>query len=179
MRGEISVNRYLHKGFTLAEMLIVMAIIGILASMMMISSTQSVQTTKAGNIVSTLRNFASAAMTFYTDSMDHFTRNPNDTVNTTEGLKNWVKKYMYSEGNTVKDEGKYKVWNNSGTWWVGYDLTDDKDGIKGRLTSRAGSAGLVGSSRMNDYPKKNSTTNKYPEYNNDNAVWLLIRTNQR
>lgn len=171
--------RKLHKGFTLVEVLIVMGVIGILSSAMLFASRESVRTTRAGNVITTLRNFASAAMTFYTDSMDHFTRNPNDTVNATAGLKNWVKKYMYSEGNTVKDEGKYKVWNDSGTWWVGYDLTDDKDGIKGRLTSRAGASGLVGSSGINEYPKKNTGTNKYPEYNNDNAVWLLIRTNKR
>ena len=168
-------NRYLHKGFTLAEMLIVMAIIGILASMMMISSTQSVQTTKAGNIVSTLRNFASAAMTFYTDSMDHFTKTPN----TPEDLKDWVKKYMYSEGSTVQDEGKYYVKNASGTWWVGYDLANasDADGLKSRLQSRAQAAGLKGSQSINDFPTKSS--NKYESYTtNHNAVWLLIRSNR-
>ena len=171
--------RKMHKGFTLVEVLIVMAVIGVLSSAMLFASRESIRTTRAGNVITTLRNFASAAMTFYTDSMDHFTRNPNDTVNTTEGLKNWVKKYMYSEGNTIQDEGKYKVWNASGTWWVGYDLADDKDGIKGRLTSRAGASGLVGSGSINTYPAKDTGTNKYPEYNNDNAVWLLIRTNQR
>ncbi len=170
-------SRLIRRGFTLSELLIVIAVIGILSSMMMVASSNSVRTSRADTVINTLRNFSAAAMTFYTDSMDHFTRNPNDTVNTTEGLKNWVKKYMYSEGNTVKDEGKYKVWNDSGTWWVGYDLTDDKDGIKGRLTSRAGASGLVGSGGIDTCPTK--TANKYPEYNNHNAVWLLIRTNQR
>lgn len=170
-------NRYLHKGFTLAEMLIVMAIIGILASMMMISSTQSVLTTKAGNIVSTLRNFASAAMTFYTDSMDHFTKTPN----TPEDLKDWVKKYMYSEGSTVQDEGKYYVKNASGTWWVGYDLANasDADGLKSRLQSRAQAAGLKGSRSISEYPAKISNSNKYTSYTTShNAVWLLIRSNR-
>ncbi len=174
--------RNLHKGFTLVEVLIVMGVIGILSSAMLFASRESVRTTRAGNVITTLRNFASAAMTFYTDSMDHFTRDPNyniDIDKSTQGLKGRVKKYMYSEGNTVKDEGKYKVWNNSGTWWVGYDLEDDKDGIKGRLTSRAGASGLVGSSGIDTYPAKINGTNKYPEYNNHNAVWLLIRTNQR
>ena len=177
MRGEISVNRYLHKGFTLAEMLIVMAIIGILASMMMVSSTQSVQTTKAGNIVSTLRNFASAAMTFYTDSMDHFTKTPNDPAD----LKSWVKKYMYSEGSTVQDEGNYYLKNNSGTWWVGYDLTNvsDADGLKSRLQSRAQAAGLKGSLSISEYPVKISNSNKYTSYTTShNVVWLLIRSNR-
>ena len=172
-------NRYLHKGFTLAEMLIVMAIIGILASMMMISSTQSVQTTKAGNIVSTLRNFASAAMTFYTDSMDYFTKDPGALSTNPNEMKRWVKKYMYSEGSTVQDEGNYYVKNNSGTWWVGYDLANasDADGLKSRLQSRAQAAGLKGSQSINDFPTKSS--NKYESYTtNHNAVWLLIRSNR-
>ena len=166
---------YLRKGFTLVELLIVIVVIGILSSAMLFSGRESIRTTRAGNVVATLRNFASAAMTFYTDSMDHFTRNPG----TPENLKGWVEKYMYSAGNTIQDEGKYKVWNDSGTWWVGYDLTDDKDGIKGRITSRAGASGLVGSGSIDTCPAKDTGTNKYPEYNNHNAVWLLIRTNQR
>ena len=168
-------SRFTRKGFTLAELLIVIAVIGILSSMMMVASTNSVRTSRADTVINTLRNFSAAAMTFYTDSMDHFTRNPG----TPENLKGWVEKYMYSAGNTIQDEGQYKVWNDSGTWWVGYDLTDDKDGIKGRITSRAGASGLVGSGSIDTCPAKDTGTNKYPEYNNDNAVWLLIRTNQR
>ena len=174
-------GRFIRKGFTLTELLIVIAVIGVLSSMMMIASTNSVRTSRADSVINTLRNFSEAAMMFYTDSMDHFTRNPgyNIDIDGTPGLKGRVMKYMYSEGNTVQNEGNYTVWNDSGTWWAGYDLTKDKDkdGIKERLTNRARSSGLVGSENITTYPTK--TNNKYPEYNNNNAVWMLIRTNQR
>ena len=168
-------SRLIRRGFTLSELLIVIAMIGILSSMMMVASSSSVKTSRADNVMNTLRNFSAAAMTFYTDSMDHFTKTPNNPAD----LKDYVKKYMYSGGDTIQDEENYKVWNNSGTWWAGYNLADDKDGIKDRLTSRAKSAGLSGSSGITDYPAK--TGNKYPEFNgeNHNAVWLLIRTNSR
>ena len=175
-------SRLIRRGFTLSELLIVIAVIGILSSMMMVASSNSVRTSRADTVINTLRNFSAAAMTFYTDSMDHFTRNPNyntDIDGTTQGLKERVKKYMYSEGSTIQNEENYTVWNDSGTWWAGYDLTkdNDKDGIKERLTNRAKSAGLVGSTGITSYPAK--TSNKYPVYDGNNAVWLLIRTNSR
>ncbi|MBQ3399310.1 MAG: type II secretion system protein, partial [Synergistaceae bacterium] len=61
-----------HKGFTLIELLIVIVVMGILASMMMLSSSESVSTARASNIISSLRNFSMAAMAYYTDNMDTF-----------------------------------------------------------------------------------------------------------
>ena len=170
-------SRFLRRGFTLAEMLIVIAVIGVLSSMMMVARSESVKTSKAGNIIATLQNFASAAMTFYTDSMDHFTKTPNDPSN----LKTYVMKYMYNGGNSVQDKDSYTVlnnWdNNISTWWAGYNVGSDSDstGLKERLKNRADSANLKGSNAIGTAPTKSDST--YPKYNGDPAVWLMIRTN--
>ena len=173
-------SKYFRRGFTLAEMLIVIAVIGVLSSMMMVASSESVKTSKAGNIIATLQNFASAAMTFYTDSMDYFTKNPShntDIDGHTTGLKGWVMKYMYNGGNSVQDKDSYTVVNDSGTWWAGYNLTNDKDGIKERLKNRADSANLKGSEAIGTPPTKSGST--YSKYDGQNIVWLLIRSNSK
>ncbi len=174
-------SKYFRRGFTLAEMLIVIAVIGVLSSMMMVASSESVKTSKAGNIIATLQNFASAAMTFYTDSMDHFTKTPNDPSE----LTTYVMKYMYNGGNSVQDKDSYKVLNNwdatnkISTWWAGYNVGNDSDstGLKERLKNRADSANLKGSDNIANPPQKDSTTKPYPKYTGQTAVWLMIRTN--
>lgn len=160
-------RKFMRKGFTLAEVLLVIAIIGVLSGMMMVASSESVKTTEANNIVNNLRNFASAAMTFYTDSMDHFTATSNDPAN----LNTYVVKYMYNGGNSIQNSGDYYVKNNNGKWWVGYDIPANSDGIKTRLKAKAQSSNLRGSASINDFPATDSTS----YYNENPAVWLRIR----
>lgn len=161
-------NKFMHKGFTLAEMLLVIAIISVLSGMMMIASSESVRTTEANNIVTNLRNFASAAMTFYTDSMDYFTAKPNESAD----LKPFVMKYMYNGGNSIQNSGDYYVKNNNGKWWVGYDIPANSDGIKTRLKAKAQSSNLRGSEGIGTFPATDSTS----YYNGQqSAVWLRIR----
>ena len=163
-------RKFMRKGFTLAEVLLVIAIIGVLSGMMMVASSESVKTTEANNIVNNLRNFASAAMTFYTDSMDHFTATPNDT---STDLKSCVVKYMYNGGNSIQNSGDYYVKNDNGKWWVGYALPSgsNSDGIKTRLKAKAQSSNLRGSDSIETTPETDSTS----YYNENPAVWLRIR----
>ena len=166
-----------HKGFTLVELLIVIVVIGILASMMMISTSESTSTAKANTIISNLRNFSMAAMAYYTDNMDTFGKTPS-----TEIEMDKVKGYMHNEGK-IPDEEKYEVLNNynadkkTSTWWARYDASNADTRIKEKLTGRAASANLKGSASVATPPKKSE--GKYPDYNKDAVVWLLIRTNKR
>lgn len=165
-------RKFMCKGFTLAEVLLVIAIIGVLSGMMMIASSESVKTTEANNIVNNLRNFASAAMTFYTDSMDHFTATSKATSNDPADLKTYVVKYMYNGGNSIQNSGDYYVKNNNGKWWVGYDIPANSDGIKTRLKAKAQSSNLRGSEGIGTFPATDSTS----YYNGQqSAVWLRIR----
>ena len=169
-----------HKGFTLVELLIVIVVIGILASMMMISTSESTSTAKANTIISNLRNFSMAAMAYYTDSMDTFGKTPNTEIDMDK-----VKGYMHNEGK-IPDEDKYMVLNHSvteggktiSTWWARYDASNDDVRIKEKLAGRAQSANLKGSTNIETTPTK-TTAGKYPDYNKDAVVWLLIRTNKR
>ncbi len=161
------------KGFTLVEVLIVIAVIGILASMMVISSNESVSTAKASNIITNLRNFSMAAMAYYTDKMDTFGKEPGKTI-----LLSDITPYMHNEGD-IPDKDKYKVTNASGTWWVGYYLDDSKDNgrVKDKLAGRAVSANLKGTNT--EIPPKKSASG-YPQYTADHTyVWLLIRSSSR
>ena len=162
-------------GFTLAEMLLVIAIIGILSGMMMVASGESVKTTEANNIVNNLRNIASAALTFYTDNMDYFTSTPAE--NQSKDLADFVKKYMYSGGSTVLNTGSnYYVKNNNGTWWAGYSIpnSSNNDDVKSRLAAKVASSNLKGSASISEFPDKTPATDYTTTHN---VVWLMIRTN--
>ncbi|MBQ7220307.1 MAG: prepilin-type N-terminal cleavage/methylation domain-containing protein [Synergistaceae bacterium] len=67
----------LRKGFTLVELLIVIVVIGVLAAMMMLSSTEAVSSAKAIKIVSDLTNLKKALMEWYVDNLDYMTFNSN------------------------------------------------------------------------------------------------------
>ncbi len=167
------------KGFTLMEMMIVIAVMGILASMMMMSSSESVSTARASSIVTNLRNFSMAAMAFYTDSMDHFGKYPNWNGKDSNYLKPYVKKYMHNEGK-IPDEPNIIIYNDSGTWWAGYNLTTalDNDKVRDKLQGRSESANLKGTTSSTP-PAKDSADDYNYTKEKHTYVWLLIRSNRK
>lgn len=58
------------RGFTLIELLIVIVVIGILATMMMVSSTEAVTSAKVSNVISNLRNLRTAITAWYLENTD-------------------------------------------------------------------------------------------------------------
>ena len=131
--------RKMRKGFTLVELLIVIAILGALASMMTLSGTNATTSAEATKIVSNLNTMKSAAMMFFTDYQ--YSSDFNETAEA--GFKLWSDDYF--DAGTLKELRKsyvLKVSADSGTsdtaeLYAGYYFAGSKAGqIKKILAAR-------------------------------------------
>lgn len=130
-----------HKGFTLIELLIVIVVIGVLSTMILMSSTEAVTSSRASNIVSNLRNVKAAALALYSDSIDTFIANPNAKVTISDVIP-----YLQS-GTKLPDKDNFNIKNFSGRWFVFYHVgadKADKDRLSTKISGRAESIGLFG-----------------------------------
>ena len=187
------------KGFTLVELLIVIVVIGILSAMMMLSSTEAVTSAKVNNIVSNLRNWKTAALSWYMDNIDRVDGNGNITKDANGNALNAnshfaenvkpseIAKYLNGEFTECTKTGKmgaYAVKDGSGviyetdhindgkTWLIGCQFAaDDHDKrLLQKLEAHAASAGLI--------YKGNYEVNKAPKYtatgDNRHFVWIEV-----
>lgn len=160
---------YVREGFTMAEMLIVIALMCVFSSIVMMSGSEAITTAKTGNIIDSLQNISMAAMIFYSNSADHFGRTPNSPAD----LKSHIAKYLNPKGNESKTDGYYVV-NDSGTWWAGYKVENAQhERIEEKLTGHAKSVGLKGTD-SELCPKE-----PYDDYEDHPFVWMMIRSNTK
>lgn len=158
-------------GFTLVELLIVILVIGILSTMIMMSSTEAVSSSRASNIVSNLRNVKAAALALYSDSIDTFLADP-----TTEISLDHVLPYLQS-GTSMPDYSNFTVKNEKNKWFVYYNLhtdTADESHLIRKLRGRAQSAGLLESDSIKE-PEKDTDGKGYKYYTDGAYVVMQIR----
>ena len=168
------------RGFTLVELLIVIVVIGILSAMMMLSSTEAIDSSKAMKIVSDLRNVKEAVLAHYADSSDYYqinTPNANDIAACT-------KRYLGDGNNSVKLVGTTSepktggsgvaadtfyiyLTNNNQQWWLCYRIVDKGGNVTKKLAGRASSLSLK------KEPKTNSVA--FGSSGEDSNVWVQIR----
>ncbi|MDR1874805.1 MAG: prepilin-type N-terminal cleavage/methylation domain-containing protein [Synergistaceae bacterium] len=150
------------KGFTLVELLIVIVIIGILASAMMLSSGSATAAAEASTIVSDLRSMKAASLMLYADSMDYFNVSPVPPLSTT-----YLKPYV-DNPDKYNSGGNYKFTKDASyKWWVGYNLIGRTPEVKNKLEGKAKSIGLFGA------VGNLSSTNAYKATNA--SVWMVAR----
>ena len=84
------------KGFTLIGVLIVIVVIGVLAAMMMLSSTEAISTAKAAKILANLQTLKRAAELWYADNREKITVDGRVKIgNTTHSIHEWYDKDIH------------------------------------------------------------------------------------
>ena len=184
------------KGFTLVELLIVIVVIGVLSTMMMLSSTEAVSSAKATTIISDLRNIKTAVLAWYTDNLNRVVFKDDCSIYDT-AMQNKIPIYNFFDHNgTAKgyeEVEKYlsngtainfKRWSNGdnrssyciergdragNVWLVGYVLSDsEKKSLSGKLANKAQSVGLY-------QGKPYDQVTSY--YTDGIAVWMKVPMN--
>ena len=141
------------KGFTLVELLIVVVIIGVLSSMMSISSTSATDNAKASAIIANLSTMKKAALALYMESQD--IANATESSKVLEGIAS----YVGTTSNALKNTNHYNVDVNGTEWYVYYETQVNNVNlinttVKNILKDKAESVGLLGADSIHF----NSTT---------------------
>ena len=134
------------KGFTLIEILLVVIMVGILASMALLSGGDATAQTKAAGIVNDLRQLRAAALLFYAASIDAKTADFGNAIKTTNSIVTYLGKYLSNVEQFKNDDGEevWKFWSNNGkNWYVARNVDDLDDDLRTALETQAKSAGLV------------------------------------
>lgn len=132
------------KGFTLAELLIVITVIGVLASMMMVSSNEAVSTAKATDLIANLNSMKSAALMHYVVSIDSY--NKTDRAEDLFKIDN-ITRYLDANLKDMKENGYSVFEDTSGRWFVGYAFNKNDTDILPKLAGRAKALGLLKATR--------------------------------
>ena len=153
-KEEKRIMKKTRKGFTLVELLIVVAIIGVLGAMMMMSSTDAVDSAGANAILSNLSSMKTAAMAMYMEDAEAASTSPiqlNDTAITGKLAKYLGKSSTATGFNLGDGSGKYGLVGGASSWYVVYQFaTSDTAGIKAKLNAKANDVDLFGASDAPD-----------------------------
>ncbi|MBQ6666266.1 MAG: prepilin-type N-terminal cleavage/methylation domain-containing protein [Synergistaceae bacterium] len=188
------------KGFTLVELLIVIVVIGILAGMMMLSSTEAVTSAKATKIISDLTVLKKAVISWYADNYERIERKYNNDSKRDDylvkvgnssyhlgvfakdhgGQKEFVKylgssnKITLTKDNFTKP-GEYLLATEGNEWFVGYDVGSDMR-LREKLAGRAKSLKLQGATKkLKSNGQVDVNTDNIHLYSaDDQKVYMLI-----
>ena len=192
------------KAFTLVELLITMMILGILASIIIYSSTEVIATARATEIANNLDMIRKAAISFYFDNQDLFEdgKLSSGIQNYLNSNKNQVKlitKYfdkkdiVFQDTQNIQGQGKggtnsYRPFKNPGTYGIadaGYELkgANDEGMVGGKVQNR--NTWFVGYKFKDNEAKvkeklmaktqlKLHFAGDLPEIEGDTAVWMRV-----
>ena len=161
------------KGFTLIELLIVVVIIGVLSSMMSISSVSATDSAKASAILGNLSTMRKAALAVYIES--------SDVANATQAgtVRNAMAVYMgidESGINIASSSYDVVIGANDGAtpWYVVSDINGTSKAVRDILKEKAKVAGLYYASGTT-LPANTDFTTIYADSSAAGYVALKVR----
>ena len=143
-------------GFTMIELLIVLAIIVVLSAVMAFANMHSASNSQAHHIINNFRSLRNAALSWHQD-------NPKYSADDSREILSYLNnKTTIKLSDTSKDKGSYMfhVADDGRTLYVGCELSNDSR-IRSRLSAKADHHKLLGS-------------DKKSQYNNDSQVWVQL-----
>ena len=129
------------KGFTLVELLIVIALIGTLSAMMMVSSSEAQNSARVAKIVEGFRSLSAAMMMYYNENTTFADDEDTDEDVIIAGAKRYIKNNAVF-GSDAETQGTYYVAKVGDTWWLSYQLSGTDGAINELLAKKAAELGL-------------------------------------
>ena len=155
------------KGFTLVELLIVIVIIGILASAMMLASGSATASAEATTIIAELRSLRAAALMWYGD---HILGDPSAAPTTIADLRE------YMDSDKIANAANYHFSTADGGWWVGVNVGARVNAVRTRLRDSAVNVGLHGGDGgANAAPRSGDLATGAGFRIGDDTVWMRAR----
>ncbi|MBQ6419300.1 MAG: type II secretion system protein [Synergistaceae bacterium] len=138
----------MRKGFTLVELLIVMVVIGILATMMMFSSTEAEISARAQNVVNNFNQITKAVNSWYFDKIANGV-NKQDLAQLLRENSGEITQYLNNNNNPIElktkggtiESGDYVLIDCDDDWYICYDTGSDTR-LRGKFSGRAKTIGL-------------------------------------
>lgn len=182
------------KGFSLLELLIVIVVLGVLATVMLLSNIEAMNTANTAAVINNLTSLKKATSTWYLDNYFRVVKDGSKYMVVTDGVQQEVKDFINQHGteitqyldngttialkeasSSVPADGYYfKALKNGKEWYMGYKFFNDAhekdESFMKKFESRASSLNLIS---ITNADKPNAKAEKFGA-NKDKYVYMLV-----
>ncbi len=183
------------KGFSLLELLIVIVVLGVLATVMLLSNIEAMNTANTAAVINNLTSLKKATSTWYLDNYFRVVKDGSKYMVVTDGVQQEVKDFINQHGTEItqyldngttialKEANKdvpadgyyFKALKNGKEWYMGYkffkDAHEKDESFMKKFESRASSLNLITITNADDATK--AKAEKFGA-NKDKYVYMLV-----